>query len=310
MRSANLLYSTILAIWTVAAKGQAPGAPGPPLPVPEQTNVPAAQPLNPKLPTIFIVGDSTARNKADLGWGDHFSHYFDTTRVNIANRAIAGRSSRSYINEGAWDKDLAEMKSGDYVLLQMGHNDGGSPATAAFKGRGSGKGIGEETAEIPVPVPFTNGPLAGKMTETLHTYGWYLRKYIADTRAKGATPILLTVTVRDIWSTGPDGKLHIERDMGFRDYEYQVGSAERVPVIDMAGVSADKFEYLGPQTTRLLFPIDHTHTSAVGAEMNAASVVTALQNANSPLVQYLAPPTPPTYESTPKPTATAETPKP
>jgi rhamnogalacturonan acetylesterase len=251
--------------------------------------------LNPSLPTVFVVGDSTARNKADLGWGDHFAHYFDTTKVNIANRAIAGRSARSYMNEGSWDKVLAEMKPGDYVLLQWGHNDGGGPLGPDFKGRGEGKGIGEESAEVPIAKPFETGPLAGKTVETIHTYGWYNRKYIADTRAKGATPILLTVTIRDIWTPGPDGKLHIERDMGYRDNDFEIAAAEHVSLVDMATVAADKFEMLGPDTTRLLFPIDHTHTSPVGAEMNAASVVTALQNAKSPLVQWLATPKAPSY---------------
>ena len=136
---------------------------------------------------------------------------------------------------------------------------------------------------------YTTGPLAGKTTETVHTYGWYNLKYIADARAKGATPHLLTVTVRNIWPVGPDGNPHIERDMGYRDYAFQIAAAEHVLLIDMATIAADKFEMLGVQTTALLFPIDHTHTSPVGAEMNAASVVTALKNANSPLVQYLAP---------------------
>ena len=290
----------VLALATAVASAQVAGVPGPNLPVPDQTGVPQNAPLNPKLPTVFIVGDSTARNKADLGWGDHFVHYFDTTRVNIANRAIAGRSSRSYINEGHWEDVLTEMKPGDYVLIQMGHNDGGGPLGPSFRGRGEGKGIGDESAEIPIERPYATGPLAGKTTETIHTFGWYTQKYIADTRAKGATPIMLTVTVRDIWTPGPDGKLHIERDMGYRAFQEQIAAAEHVPLIDMATVAADKFEMLGPDTTRLLFPIDHTHTSAVGAEMNAASVVTALQNANSPLVQYIAPPKPPTYPSTPR----------
>lgn len=272
-----------------------PGVPGPNLPVPDQTGVPQNLPLNPALPTIFVVGDSTARNKADLGWGDHFAHYFDTTKVNVANRAIAGRSARSYMNEGAWDRVLAEMKPGDYVLLQWGHNDGGGPLTPDFKGRGEGKGIGDESVDVPIARPFETGPLAGKTTETIHTYGWYYRKYIADTRAKGATPMILTVTVRDIWTPGADGKLHIERDMGYREYDQQIAAAAKIDLIDMATVAADKFQMLGPMTTRMLFPIDHTHTSAVGAEMNAASVVTALRNANSPLVQYLAPEKAPTY---------------
>lgn len=291
-----LLLATALAISAVPALAQGVGTPGPVLPAPQQRSFPAEPQLHPGLPTIFIVGDSTARNQADLGWGDHFAHYFDLTRVNVANRAIAGRSSRSYFNEGSWDKTLAEIKPGDYVLIQMGHNDGDAPVSSNFRGRGSGKGIGNETAEIPIATPYAVGPLAGRFTEVLHTYGWYLRRYVADTRAQGATPILLTLTIRDIWSQGPDGKLHIERDMGFRNYEYQVSTAEQVPIVDMASIAADKFEYLGPQTTRLLFPIDHTHTSAVGAEMNAASVVTALRNAHSPLAPYLALPEPPTYD--------------
>ena len=103
----SLLKSSFVTILVLAAvcAGTAnaqvvPGTPGPNLPVPEQTNVPQNAALNPALPTIFIVGDSTARNKADLGWGDHFAHYFDLTKVNVANRAIAGRSARSYVNEG------------------------------------------------------------------------------------------------------------------------------------------------------------------------------------------------------------------
>jgi rhamnogalacturonan acetylesterase len=285
----------LAAVCTGLACAQVAGVPGPNLPVPDQTGVAQNTPLNPALPTIFVVGDSTARNKADLGWGDHFAHYFDTTKVNVANRSIAGRSARSYMNEGAWDKVLAEMKPGDYVLLQWGHNDGGGPLTPDFKARGEGKGIGEESVDIPITMPFTVGPLAGKKTENVHTYGWYNRKYIADTRAKGAIPMLLTVTIRDIWTPGPDGALHIERDMGYRDDDMQIAAAEHVPLIDMATVEADKLEMVGPDATRMLFPIDHTHTSAVGAEMNAASVVTALKNANSPLVQYLAPPKAPTY---------------
>jgi rhamnogalacturonan acetylesterase len=245
---------------------------------PSQPGLTAAQtaPLNPALPTIFVVGDSTARNKEDLGWGDHFAHYFDTARVNVANRARAGRSSRTFINEGAWDGVLKEMKAGDFVLIQMGHNDGGDLGGA--KPRGTLKGGGDETKDV---------VQQDGHTETVHTYGWYLRKYIADTRAKGATPILLTVTIRNIWKPGADGAPHIERDMGVRAFEEQVGAAERVPVVDMATVAADGFEAMGPEKTATYFPIDHTHTSAAGAELNAQSVVTALRRAGSPVISYM-----------------------
>jgi rhamnogalacturonan acetylesterase len=266
--------------------------PPPPAPpdAPPQISVAKDAPLNPTLPTLFIVGDSTARNQADLGWGDHFAPYFDTTKINVANRARAGRSSRSYYNEGLWANVLAEMKPGDFVLIQMGHNDGATdqPETDT-KARASIKGLGDETVQYPLPKPFTTGPLAGQTTETVHTYGWYIRKYIADTRAKKATPILLTITIRNIWVNDADGNPHIERDMGFRDYEYQLAKDEQISIVDVATVEADRLDALGPEKTALLFPIDHTHTSAEGAERNAESVAIALRNANSPLAAYLKP---------------------
>jgi Lysophospholipase L1 and related esterases len=244
-----------------------------PPPTPAQTSVAPSAPLNPSLPTVFVVGDSTARNQADLGWGDHFAHYFDTTRINVANRARAGRSSRTFINEGSWDRVLAEMKPGDFVLIQMGHNDGG--ALDGPKARGSLKGIGNETRDVTLPDGHT---------ETVHTYGWYIRKYIADTRARKATPILLSLTIRNIWK---DGK--IERDMGYDAELKQLAAEEHVAYVDMATVEADRLEATGQEKTALLFPKDHTHTSAEGAELNAQSVAIALRRAHSPLAAYLKP---------------------
>jgi rhamnogalacturonan acetylesterase len=244
-----------------------------PPPTPTQTSAALATPLNPALPTVFIVGDSTARNQADLGWGDHLAHYFDTTHINVANRARAGRSSRTFINEGSWDKVLAEIKPGDYVLLQMGHNDGGD--LGGPKPRGTLKGLGDETKDVTLPDGHT---------ETVHTFGWYMRKYIADTRAKQATPILLSLTTRNIWKDG-----HIERDMGYDAEIKQLAEDEHVAFVDMATVEADRLEAAGPEKTALLFPIDHTHTSAEGAELNAQSVTIALKKAHSPLVAYLKP---------------------
>jgi rhamnogalacturonan acetylesterase len=264
----------VLALLNTVCLAQAPATPD----APPQTSVTQNAPLNPKLPTLFIVGDSTARNQADLGWGDHFAHYFDTTRINIANRARAGRSSRTFINEGSWDKVLAEIKPGDFVLIQMGHNDGGDISGA--KPRGSLKGLGDETQQITLP----NG-----QEELVHTYGWYIRHYIEDTRRKQATPILLSLTVRNIWTPGSDGKPHIERDVGYDAEIQQIAKDQVVAYVDMATVEADRLEAIGPEKTALLFPIDHTHTSAEGAERNAESVVIALRNAHSPLVAYLKP---------------------
>jgi rhamnogalacturonan acetylesterase len=265
-----------------------------PPPTPSQTNVPHNAPLNPALPTVFIVGDSTARNSADLGWGDHFAQFFDTSRINVANRAIAGRSARSYIDEGHWATTLAEMKSGDYLLLQMGHNDGGDLGGA--KPRGDLKGTGDETQDV----AQATGPYAGRV-ETIHTFGWYLRKIIDDAKVKGVHPILLTPTIRNIW-TAPDSSpcgaatqsvcpagAHIEHDMGYNDWIRQVAAQEQIPVLELGATEANRLEALGPDKTAPLFPIDHTHTSPEGANLVAETVAAVIRSSNDSLSSYLKP---------------------
>ena len=270
------MVSVLMAVASANTQTSAVNPVQPP-PTPAQTSAATQAQLNPALPTVFVVGDSTARNQADLGWGDHFAHYFDACRINVANRAIAGRSSRTFIREGAWDRVLAEVKAGDYVLIQMGHNDGGDLDGA--KPRGSLKGLGEEAKDV---------TLSDGTVETVHTYGWYIRKYITDSRAKDATPILLSLTIRNIWKDGPEGKPHIERDMGYDAELRQIAADQNVAYVDMGTIEADRLETDGPEKAALLFPKDHTHTSAEGAERNAASVVLALRQAHSPLVDCLA----------------------
>jgi rhamnogalacturonan acetylesterase len=282
-----LLLAAALLLSTTSAPAQIKTPDAPP-----QTNLPKQAPLNPKLPTLFIVGDSTASNGPNLGWGDHFAPLFDTTRINIANRARAGRSSRSYFNEGLWDATLAQIKPGDFVLFQMGHNDGGASPESILKDlkmRNTIKGLGPETAEFPLTRPFTTGPLAGQSVETIHTFGWYMRRYFADTRAKGATPILLTPTVRNIWKPDATGQPQIEHDMGFKDIDTSLSQTEHVPLANVAALQADYFESLGPEKTALLFPIDHTHTSPEGADINAHLVAQALRDLHSPVAAYLKP---------------------
>jgi lysophospholipase L1-like esterase len=277
-----MLRPSTLALLLFAALSLPAFAQQTPPPTPPQTNLPHSIPLNPALPTVFIVGDSTARNSSDLGWGDHFAQFFDTSRINVANRAIAGRSARSYIDEGHWTTTLAEMKSGDYLLLQMGHNDGGDLGGA--KPRGDLKGIGDETQDV----AQTTGPYAGKI-ETIYTFGWYLRKMIDDAKAKGVHPILLTPTIRNIWTTGPDGKPQIEHDMGYNDWVRQVAAQEQIPVLELGSNEANRLEALGPEKTAPLFPIDHTHTSPVGANLVAETVAAAIRSSNDSLSRYLKP---------------------
>jgi lysophospholipase L1-like esterase len=233
--------------------------------------------INPKLPTIFVVGDSTANNHANggLGWGDPFLNYFETTKVNVLNRARGGRSSRTFVTEGLWDKVLSEVKKGDFVLIQFGHNDAGA-INDATRARGSLPGIGDETQEI--------DNLLTRQHEVVHTYGWYMRKMIADVKAKGATPIVLSLTVRNIWKDN-----HVERGPGrFGEWAAQIAKSERIMFMDVTKLIADNYEQLGEAKVKELFATDHTHTSPAGAELNAALVVAGLKMLKAtPLNRYL-----------------------
>jgi lysophospholipase L1-like esterase len=235
-----------------------------------------SQTPNPKLVTIFVVGDSTANNHADggLGWGDPFITYFDTAKVNVLNRARAGRSSRTFITEGLWDKVLSEMKRGDFVLIQFGHNDAGK-INDETRARGSLPGTGEETQEI--------DNLLTKKHEVVHTYGWYMRKMIADTKAKGARPIILSLTVRNIWKEG-----RVERGSGkFGQWASEIAQSQNVQFIDLTRIIADRYEELGQEKVQALFGPDHTHTNPAGAELNAELVVAGLKTLkHNPMERY------------------------
>lgn len=231
--------------------------------------------VSPSLPTVFVVGDSTARNNANgaQGWGDPFAAYFDPAKINVLNRAMAGRSSRSFITEGRWDNVLKEMKAGDFVLIQMGHNDGGAIDTG--RARASLPGLGEETREITKP---------DGTKEIVHTYGWYMRKMIADTKAKGAHPLLLALTVRNIWKEGK-----VERGSGrYKEQIAELAQSQGVPFVDVTCIIADQYQRLGQEKVAPLFGPDYVHTSPAGADFNAAAVVMGLKElTNHPLVNFL-----------------------
>src|SRR2546421_11763292 len=111
----------------------------------------AAEPVDAKkperFPTLFIIGDSTVKNgtKGQVGWGDPLADLFDHSKIRVVNRALGGRSSRTYLTEGLWDKVLAEVQPGDFVIMQFGHNDGSGLSDP--RGRASIKGTGDDTQE-------------------------------------------------------------------------------------------------------------------------------------------------------------------
>ncbi|MBO7108607.1 MAG: rhamnogalacturonan acetylesterase [Prevotella sp.] len=120
--------------------------------------------------TIFIIGDSTAANKdttggkQERGWGMVLQEYFDADYIRVDNHAVNGRSSKSFIDEGRWDKVIEKMQPGDYVIIQFGHND--------------------------------EKPKADRHTDPGSTFDYNLARFIRETREHGGIPILMNCVVR------------------------------------------------------------------------------------------------------------------
>jgi lysophospholipase L1-like esterase len=235
---------------------------------------------NRAFPMLFIVGDSTVHNpgRGERGWGDVIGKNFDPDKIRVENHALGGRSSRTFITQGYWDNLLAAAKPGDFVLIQMGHNDGG-PLDDTNRARGSIRSLGEETKDIYNPIM--------KKPETVHTYGWYLRKYIADARAKGMTPILCTPIPhcpKDAVKAGD-----VEKSP-YVEMSTAVAKNENVAFINLNQITMSHYAGLSPQEIKEKYftPADGTHTSPAGAELNAQSVIAGLKELKDcPLANFL-----------------------
>lgn len=217
-------------------------------------------------PTIYIIGDSTVRNtgKDQAGWGTFLINFLDSNKIKVSNQAMAGRSTRTFIKEGRWDKVLSTLKPGDYVLMQFGHNEGSKPDTSKAGYRGVLRGLGDETKELIWP--------DGKK-EVVLTYGAYLRKFIQEAKAKGATPIVLSMIPRNQWN---DGKVK-RANNDFGKWAKETADLEDVAFIDLNQITADKYDIMGPEKVKKLFSGDHTHTNEAGATINAASVAEGIK---------------------------------
>jgi lysophospholipase L1-like esterase len=216
-------------------------------------------------PTVYIIGDSTIAKDGGLieGWGVPVVTFFDTTKISIENEARGGRSSRTFRYEGLWQKVLDRLQPGDYVLMQFGHNDGGK--VDGEKYRASLKGIGNETQEVT--------RLDGTK-ETVHTYGWYMRKYIDEAKAKGAIPVVFSPVPRNEWK---DGKVIRIKDT-YGNWAKESAQSEGAYFINLNELVAHKYEQMGAVLVKTLFPQDHTHTSPAGATLNAAMVTEGIRN--------------------------------
>ena len=217
--------------------------------------------------TLFVAGDSTAAgyDKPDQqGWAALLQDYIDPAVAVVDNRARGGRSTRTFISEGLWQSLIDDVRPNDIVLIQFGHNDA-SEINDNRRARGTIHGVGEEWVDI------VNG--LTKKEERVFSFGHYLRRMIEDVKAKGATPVLLSLTARNIWHSG-----RIERGSGnFGGWAYQIAWETNTAFIDVTNAVADKLEYLGQEGTAALYIKDHTHFNLEGARLHVENVVAALK---------------------------------
>lgn len=232
----------------------------------------------PGCPVLFTIGDSTVKNKDKekdgmWGWGSVIAEQFDPHKITVENCAKAGRSARTYLEEGRWDKVYNALQPGDFVLIQFGHNDAGPINTG--KARAELPGAGYDSKVFLME--------ATKQYDVVYPFGWYLRKFIMDAKEKGAIPIVLSHTPRNKWKDGKIESNAASFGLWTREAARQTGAY----FIDLNKISGEKLQKKGPEKTKAYFNTDHTHTSLKGARFNAANIAEGLRATDCPLKDYL-----------------------
>lgn len=238
-------------------------------------------------PVLFLVGNSTMRtgtlgngNNGQWGWGFYAHEYYDENKITVENHALGGTSPRTFYTM-LWQPVLEAVKKGDYVFLELGHNDNGS--IDSIRARSSYRPDGK------LEVKEDSISIYNKVTrkqETVYTFGGYMRRFINEIRAKGATPILFTLTPRNDYEA--DNPKRIQRKLSdFTPAIFAIGKETNTPVIDLNDISATKLEQYGPWKTNYHFYLDKIHSSAYGARMNAASAAEGILASNDPQVAFL-----------------------
>ncbi|MBR1755350.1 MAG: rhamnogalacturonan acetylesterase [Bacteroidaceae bacterium] len=231
-------------------------------------------------PVVFITGDSTVKNTdrdstGMWGWGSQAARIFDADKITWINCAQAGRSLRTYLREGRWEKVYNDLQAGDYVLIQFGHNDIGELHRG--KHRGDIPGVADTSCVSRVVLKDE------AYNEVVYSFGWYLRKMIDDCRQKGATPIIVSLTPRNEWQ---DGRIERRNDT-YGQWYRAVAEETGCDFVDLHNITADALDGIGQDATRAYYNNDHTHTSLYGAQLNAIGIAIGLRRIGSPLAKYL-----------------------
>jgi lysophospholipase L1-like esterase len=195
------------------------------------------------VPSVVLAGDSTvaayAKNSVQRGWGEMLGELLDP-RVAVRNHAKPGRSTKTFRSEGLWTRTLDDCHPGDLLLIQFGHND-------------------SHAKDKP------------ESTDAATDYAANLRTFVAEARARGIKPVLVTPMHRRTFT--PDGKLTDELQT-YVNAMRDVASATHTPCVDLYRRSGEELLILGEEGTGDLFckPEDRTHFSAKGARLMAGFV--------------------------------------
>ena len=259
---------------------------------------------------IYLAGDSTVRDYSASGlnssgktrdegaWGEFLQMFFDSSKVKIQNYANGGRSARTFINEGTLDKIAANIKEGDYLFVQFGHND--SWNNGGYPDRYVPLGIADENGIYPVTegAKDSNGnyPNGGS-----GTYKWFLKQYIDVAKSKGAIPVLVTPVSRaNFDSSGNITPHHDDKDTKNNAYVEavkQLADEEDVLLIDAFEMTKSMYEAaykadtdaankVSPLVNSTMYydiannKVDKTHSNKLGGFITAQLFVKEIQRQN------------------------------
>jgi len=219
--------------------------------------------------TVYLIGDSTMADKEvkaypETGWGMPFRYFFDQT-VTVDNRAKNGRSTRTFIEEGRWQPVVENLKEGDYVLIQFGHND-----------------------EVQTKKSYT----------TQDQFKANLARFVTESRSKNAIPVLITPVARRKFDA--QGKIE-ETHAVYTQLVKDVAKQLNVPLIDLDKESQELVQQFGPDASKYLYNhlepgenphypegrADNTHFSELGARKMAEIVLHDIQKLNLELAEHI-----------------------
>lgn len=228
-------------------------------------------------PTLYLIGDSTVKNGQDdgqrkgptglWGWGHYIHEYFDMSRINVENDALGGTSSRTFRNNPKlWAAVLPKIKPGDYLIMQFGTNDA-SPVNDSTRARGTIRGNGEEVQEI--------DNILTKQHEIVHSYGWYIRQFVNEAKAKGATVVVCPPVPKNAWT---NGKVHRNAD-SYGKWAAEAAQQSGAYYIDLNKLICDQYDAEGEDKVKATYyGTDATHTIEAGARVATANVVKGIRS--------------------------------